>query len=86
MDKMFSLILNVELSKEFYSKKMKVKPSNKAPLSCFKSTLLKWVQNTTPKTLIVREILVDTHYRFNRVGSMAGLKEVINTPKLASFL
>jgi hypothetical protein len=86
MDKMFSLILNVELSKEFYSKKMKLKPSNKAPLYGFKFMLLKWVQNTTPKTLIVREILIDTHYRFNHVGNMARLKEVINMPKLASFL
>ncbi len=27
-----------------------------------------------------------THYRFNHVGNMAELKEVINMPMLASFL
>jgi hypothetical protein len=86
MDKMFLLILDMELFKKLYSKKMKLNPSNKVPPSGFKYTLLKWVQSAIPHALIAEEILFDTHYKFDRVGSMAKLKEVIEMHNLVSFL
>ncbi len=86
MNKMLLLILDVELSKDFYSKKMRLNPFNEAPPFGFKFALLKWVQSATLEALVVEEILLDTHYKFDRVGSMARLKEVINTSKLFSFL
>jgi hypothetical protein len=76
MDKMFFWILDIEFSEDFYLKKMKLNPSNKAPLFSFKFALLKWVQSATPKALAMNEILLDTHYKFDHVGSMAKLKEV----------
>jgi len=65
---------------------MRLSPFDKALLSSLKFVLLKWVENATPKALVVEEIVLDTHYKFDYVGSMVGLKEVINTFKLASFL
>jgi hypothetical protein len=76
----------MKLYEDFYSKKMKLNPFDKAPPSGFKLTLLKWLQNATLEAFARKEILLDTHYRFDCVGSMVGLKEVINMPKLASFL
>ncbi len=70
----------------FLLEKMRLNPFYEAPLSSFKFVLLKWVKNAIPKALAVEEIVIDTHYRFDYVGSMAGLKEVINTFRLASFL
>jgi hypothetical protein len=65
---------------------MRLNPSNKAFPSSLKFMLLKWVQSATPKALVGEEILMDTHYKFNCVRSTAGLKEVISTPRLTSFL
>jgi hypothetical protein len=86
MDKMFFSILDVKFSKDFYSKKRRLNPCEEAPLSSFKFVLLKWVESAIPKALVVEEFFLYTHYRFNRVGSMAKLKDVINTFRLVSFL
>jgi hypothetical protein len=85
MDKMFFSILDVEFSKDFYSKKIRLNPSNKAPSSGFKFALLKWVQSATQEALVIEEILLDTHYMFDHVGNMAGLKEVIALPSCLHF-
>jgi hypothetical protein len=46
MDKMFFSILDTKLSEDFYSKKMRLNPSNEALSFGFKSaTLLKWVKS-----------------------------------------
>jgi hypothetical protein len=86
IDKMFFSIMDVELFENVYSKKMKLNPFDKAPLFNFKSTPLMWVQSAILKTLVPKESFLDTHYRFNRVGNMAGLKGVIDTSKVFSFL
>lgn len=79
-------IFDAELFEDFYSKKMKQNPFDEAPLSSFKFALLKWVESAILEAFAVEEILLDTHYKFDRVGSMAKLKEVISTFKLASCL
>jgi hypothetical protein len=60
MDKMFFSILDAKFLKEFYLKKMKLNPYDKASLSSFKFMLLKWVQSATPEALAIEEILLDT--------------------------
>lgn len=83
---MFFSIMDVKLFKEFYLKKMRLDPFNKAFPSGFKFMLLKWVQSATPKAFAIEEITLDTHYKFNCVGSMARLKKVVDMPKSTSFL
>jgi hypothetical protein len=45
-DKMFS-ILDLEHNDDFYLKKLRLNPSNKAPLVGFKQALEKWIQSGT---------------------------------------
>jgi hypothetical protein len=65
---------------------MSLNPSDKAPLEGFKSALLKWVQSAILEALPTKEFFLNTHYRFDRVGNIVGLKEVIDTLRLFSFL
>jgi hypothetical protein len=83
---MFFFIMDTKFPKDFYLKKMKLNPSNEALLFGFESALLKWVQSSTLEALIAKEILLDTHYRFDYVRSMVELKGVIDTSRLSSFL
>ncbi len=67
LDKMIFSILDLELNDDFYLKKLKLNPSNKTPLAKFKQALEKWIQSGTPKDNATKAILLDTHYKYDRV-------------------
>ncbi len=70
--KMFS-ILDSELNGDFYLKKLRLNPSDKAPPVGFKRTLEKWIQSWTSKDNATKAILLDIHYKYDKVENMAGL-------------
>jgi hypothetical protein len=46
-------------------KKMKLNPSNETPLAGFKCVLQKWIKSGTLEKNGVKEILLDSHYKFD---------------------
>lgn len=83
---MLFFTLDLELNDEFYSKKSRLNPSYEAPPSGFKHYLEKWIQNGNAKDVAVKAILLDSHYKYDKVDNMLGLLDVINKESLASFL
>jgi hypothetical protein len=69
---MFS-ILDSKLNGDFYLKKLMFNPSDKAPLVGFKRALEKWIQRETSKDNAMKAILLDIHYKYDRVKNMASL-------------
>ncbi len=59
-------------------KKMKLNPSNEAPPTRFKCALQKWIKSGTLERNGVKEILLDSHYKFERIENMAKFLDVIN--------
>ncbi len=86
LDKMLFFTLDLELNDMFYSKKSKLNPSYEAPPLGFKHYLEKWIQNGNAKDVAVKAILLDSHYKYDKVDNMLGLLDVINKESLASFL
>jgi hypothetical protein len=84
LDKMFS-ILDSELNDDFYLKKPRLNPSDKAPPIQFKWALEKWIQSGTSEDNAIKAILLDTHYEYDRVENMASLLDVIDKESCTSF-
>jgi hypothetical protein len=78
LDKMFFSILNFELNEWFYTKKMRLNPSDKAPSVSFKNTLKRWIESILPKGIAIEYICLDTHYMYNKVNGMAELLDVLD--------
>jgi hypothetical protein len=79
-------ILDLELSDDFYSKKLKFNSSDKVPFARFKWALEKWIQSGTTKDNATKAISLDTYYKFDIVQNMAGLLDVIDKESYALFL
>jgi hypothetical protein len=60
-------------------------PSDEAPLVGFKWALEKWIQNGTPKDNVVEAILLDIHYKYDKIENMVGLLDVIDKEFYTSF-
>jgi spore coat polysaccharide biosynthesis predicted glycosyltransferase SpsG len=80
-DKMFFSILYYEFNDEFYIKKMRLNPFNKAL-----TALKRWIKNVVPEGIIVESILLDTHYMYDKVNDMAKNLVVIDKTNSTSFL
>jgi hypothetical protein len=78
LDKMFFSILDFELNEWFYTKKMRLNLSDKAPSVSFKNTLKRWIENILPEGIAVEYIRLDTHYMYNKVNDMAKLLDVLD--------
>ncbi len=52
----------------------------------FKCALQKWIKNGTSKRNGVKEILLDSHDKFERIDDMANFLDVIDKEQMASFL
>jgi hypothetical protein len=86
LDKMLFSTLDSELNDDFYSKKLRLDPSNEAPHAGFKRALEKWIQSGTVEDNQAEAILLDIHYKYDKVENMAGLLDVINKESCTFFL
>jgi hypothetical protein len=84
LDKMFS-ILDSELNDDFYLKKLRLNPSDEFPLVGFKCALEKWIQSEISDNNVANAILLDIHYKYDKVENMVGLLDVINKEPCGSF-
>jgi hypothetical protein len=78
--------LDSELNNEFYSKKLRLSPSDETPPSWFKHFLEKWIQSGSVEDVAAKSILLDNHYKYDIVDNMLGLSDVIDKKSSASFL
>jgi hypothetical protein len=77
--------LDLEHNDDFYLKKLRLNPSKEAPPVGFKWALEKWIQNGTSKDNVTEAILLDTHYKYDKVKNMGGMLDVVNKEFCASF-
>ncbi len=66
------------MNDDFYLKKLRFTPSDEAPLVGFKWVLEKLNQSGTLEDNVVKAILLDTHYKYDRVKNMASLLDIID--------
>ncbi len=66
-------------------KKLRLNPSDEAPPLGFKHSLEKWIQNGNAEDVVVEVILLNSHYKYDRVN-MSSLLDVMDKDLLASFL
>jgi hypothetical protein len=57
---------------------MRLNPSNKAPPIGFKTTLKRWIESIVLEGIIVKSILLDTCYIYDKVNDMAELLDVLD--------
>jgi hypothetical protein len=86
LHKMLFSILDSELNDGFYSKKLRLNPSNEAPHIGFQRALEKWIQSGTVEDNAVEAIMLDIHYKYDKVENMVGLLDVINKESRTLFL
>jgi hypothetical protein len=86
LDKVLFSILDLKFNDNFYSKKLKLNPSNEAPPLGFKRSLEKWIQNGSVKDVAVEAILLDNDYKYDKVNNMSCLLDVMDKESSASFL
>jgi hypothetical protein len=79
-------ILDLEQNDDFYLKKLRLNPSNEAPSIGFKWALEKWIQSGALKDNAMESILLNTHYKYDKVENMAGLLDVVDKESCVSFL
>lgn len=65
---------------------MKFNPSNEAQLVEIKLVLEKWIQSGTPEDNAMKAILLDTHYKYDRIENMVGLLDIIDKESCTLFL
>jgi hypothetical protein len=70
---------------DFYLKKLRWNPSNEVPPIRFKWALEKWIQSATPEDNVVEAILLDIHYKYDKIENIVGLLDVIDKESCASF-
>jgi hypothetical protein len=63
-----------------------LKPLDEAPPLKFKCFLEKWIQSGSAKDVVTKVILLNNHYKYDKVGNMSGLLDVINKESSTSFL
>jgi len=85
-NKIFFSILNFELNDKFYTKEMKLNPSNETPPTSFKIALKRWIESIILEGIAIEFILSDTHYMYDMVNDMVELLDVIDKMNSASFL
>jgi len=85
LDKMLFSILDLELNDDFYFEKLRLNPSYEASPIGFKRILEKCIQSGTPKENAMEAILLDIHYKYDRVENMVGLLDVVNKESCALF-
>jgi hypothetical protein len=78
LDKVFFSILDSKLNDEFYNKKMKLNPSDDTLLAGFTTALRKWINSTTPESIVIESAILETHFKYDRLNNMAKLLEVID--------
>ncbi len=65
---------------------MGLNPSNEAPHVGFKWASKKWIQSETVEDNVVEAIMLDIHYKYDKVENMVGLLDVINKESCTLFL
>ncbi len=65
---------------------MRLNPSNEASLISFKIALKRWIESTILEGIVVKSILLDTHYMYDKVNDLVELLDVIDKTNLVSFL
>ncbi len=85
LDKMLFSILDSELNDDFYSKKLRLNPSDEAPHVGFKRALEKWIQSGIVEDNQAKAILLNIHYKYDKIENMAGLLDVINKESWTFF-
>jgi len=86
LDKTLFSILDLKFNDKFYSKNLKLNPSDEAPPLGFKRFLEKWIQNGNVKDVAAKAILLDSHYKYDRVNNMSRLLDVMDKESSTSFL
>lgn len=86
LTKMFFSILGLEFNKASTIKKMRLNPLDEVSPTRFKHALQKWIESGTLEGNVVEAILLDSHYKFERINNMAGLLDVIDKEEMASIL
>ncbi len=61
-------------------------PSNEAPPLGFKHYLEKWIQNGNAKDVAAKVILLDSHYKYDKINNMSSLLDVMDKDSSALFL
>ncbi len=85
-NKMFFSILDYEFNDKFYSEKMKLIPSNDVPLARFTTTLKKWIINVILKVIATKFVLLNSHYKYDRLNDMAKLLNIVDKKEMVSYL
>lgn len=85
MDKMPFSILDSKLNDTFYNKKMKLNPSDDALLIGF-NCLEKMDKQHRSRGYRYRVILLEIHYKYDRLNDMVELLNVIDKSKMVSYL
>jgi hypothetical protein len=85
-NKNFFSILNFELNDKFYTKEMRLNPSNETLFAGFKIALKRWIKGIIPKGIAIKFIFLDTRYMYDMVNDMVELLDVINKTNSTSFL
>jgi hypothetical protein len=65
---------------------MKQNPSYEAPPLGFKRSLEKWIHSASAKDVAKELILLDNHYKYDKVDNMLGPLDFINKESSTSFL
>jgi hypothetical protein len=83
---MFFSILDSKFNDELYNQKMRLNPSNDVPPTRFTIALRKWIINVIPKVIATKSILLDTHYKYDRLNDMAKFLNVVDKKEMVSYL
>jgi hypothetical protein len=83
---MFFSILDSEFNEKFYTKKIRLNPSDETLLVSFKITLRRWMKSIILEGIVTKSIFLDTHYMYVKVYDMVELLDVIDKMDLTSIL
>lgn len=65
---------------------MRLNPSDDAPLVGFTVAMNKWISNATLKVIATKFILLETHYKYDKLNNMAKLLDMIDKSWITSYL
>lgn len=86
LNKIFFSILDSKLNDKFYSKKIRLNPSNEALIAEFMTTLKKWRSSATLEAIATEFIPLDARYKYDRLNDMTKLLDVVNKREMVSYL
>jgi len=78
--------LDSKLNDKFYSKKIRLNPSNDASIAEFMTTLKKWRSSATLEAIAIEFIPLDARYKYDRLNDMTKLLNVVNKREMVSYL